>query len=274
MKSILLVFLSVLAIQVSHAFPPAPHHEIYGVVRDERGNPLTRAATLILNGSAGELMRGLLDPTIAPGINYSLKVPMDSGTLQQLYRPTAMQPTMPFTIRVQIGNVSYVPFEITSSVKLGEPAGKTRLDLTLGEDRDGDGMADAWEEDLIAANQSDGVISLADINPDDDLDGDGVSNLGEYVAGTYAFQQSDRVNIEIVSVEDGIAHLRFLAITGRTYQLETSSDSKTYNPLSFTTEPDSNASFTTYRTDSVEVVDLYTPLADSVTRMFFILNVE
>ena len=91
---------------------------------------------------------------------------------------------------------------------------------------------------------------------------------------TYAFQQSDRVNIEIVSVEDGIAHLRFLAITGRTYQLETSSDSKTYNPLSFTTEPDSNASFTTYRTDSVEVVDLYTPLADSVTRMFFILNVE
>jgi hypothetical protein len=35
--------------------------------------------------------------------------------------------------------------------KLGEPGKRTHLDLTLGEDLDGDGIPDAWERALLAA---------------------------------------------------------------------------------------------------------------------------
>ena len=220
-------------------------------------------------------MRSPIDASIAPGVNYALKVPMDSGTLQQLYHPTALQPTMPFTIRVQIGELSYVPMEITGpAAKIGEPSDRTRLDLTLGVDSDGDGIADAWEQAQLNGNRHSGLTSIEDVKPDEDMDGDGISNFGEYIAGTYAFDWNDRLRLEIVEVAEGRAHLRFLAIRGRTYSLETSLDSDTFTPIRFSTAPELAAESAIYRTTNVEMVDLYTPVAESTNQMFFVLNVE
>ena len=61
------------------AFPPAPHHELYGSVRDERGTPLSGDATVRLIGPSGPVLAGVVDRSIGVGINYSLKVPMDTG---------------------------------------------------------------------------------------------------------------------------------------------------------------------------------------------------
>ena len=54
--------------------------------------------------------------------------------------------------------------------------------LTLGTvtDTDGDGLADEWEQELIDADPNDALEILADVNPDDDLDGDGLTNLQEF----------------------------------------------------------------------------------------------
>ena len=45
---------------------------------------------------------------------------------------------------------------------LGRPGESTRIDLTLGEDRDGDGLPDAWERTLITA--SGGKLTLRTSN--------------------------------------------------------------------------------------------------------------
>ncbi len=101
----------------------------------------------------------------------------------------------------------------------------------MGEDSDGDGLPDAWERALIAALG--GGLTLEDIRPNDDTDGDGISNLQEYLAGTYAFDPQDGFRLNIVDHANGNPVLEFLAIRGRSYALEASSDLQSWNPAQF-----------------------------------------
>lgn len=50
-------------------------------------------------------------------------------------------------------------------------------------DTDGDGLADEWEQMLIGRSADPASMTLADITPAGDVDGDGVSNLREYQLG-------------------------------------------------------------------------------------------
>src|SRR5260221_280794 len=135
------------------AFPPAPHHKLYGLVRNQWGDPINVAdAQVFLETTNGPGVVTTLSPGVDPGSNYQLIVPMDAGTAPDLYAPTALKPSFPFRLRVKIGQVTYLPIEMAVTYsQIGQPAQSTRLDLTLGEDTDGDGLPDAWEYALIAA---------------------------------------------------------------------------------------------------------------------------
>ena len=71
-------------------------------------------------------------------------------------------------MKVQIGASVYLPMEMMISQPIGQPAGVTRLDLTLGVDSDGDGMPDAWE---LAY----GLDPNDPTDADKDADGDGIA---------------------------------------------------------------------------------------------------
>ena len=47
-----------------------------------------------------------------------------------------------------------------------------------------DGIPDLWEYQIINANPNDDIRTLADVTPEGDFDGDGVSNLAEYQSGS------------------------------------------------------------------------------------------
>ena len=270
MTKALLIGLAI-AVTPAHAFPPAPHHEVYGIVRDEHGNPLTGGATVTFSGTEGDILTGLIDPSLAAGVNYSMKVPMDAGTRAQLYLSTALQPAMPFTARVRIGSTSYVPIEVQGgSLAIGEPGGRTRLDLTLGIDSDGDGLPDAWENDVMAA-----IDGLTDVTRDGDADGDGVSNYAEYLAGTYAFDQRAVFRLEIVEVGGGFARLRFLAVKGRSYTLLSGGvDATEFVPVEFSLTGDEEAELQTgFYAEKIGYQDLYVP-AELVANQLFRLRVD
>ncbi len=258
------------------AYPPAPHHEVYGTLRDERGHPLSQTGSVHMSDGEGqEITRGPVDPTIAPGVNYSLKVPMDAGILAELYRPTALLPQMPYTVEVVIGTTIYVPIEVQVSGKqIGEPGERTRLDLTLGVDSDGDGLPDSWEFDVIDSDPNDGIETLAQVDPQGDIDGDGMRNDHEYIAGTYAFEGQDLLTLEIAEVINGIARLRFLAITGRTYTLEATSDLEAYTAASFSVNPDGSNDVLAYRASGVTFQDIYVPNPEDHPSQIFRLRVE
>ena len=89
-RSLLALLFCCVAVSPALAFPPAPHHTIYGMVRDELGRPLNNGeGTIILNGATAEIVRSKSDPSLGLGVNYSLAVPMDK-TLRRACPMTLM----------------------------------------------------------------------------------------------------------------------------------------------------------------------------------------
>jgi hypothetical protein len=225
--------LLLLSPDAARAYPPAPYHTFFGMVRDEMGQPIDVSnGEVILETLTGVKVRTTLVPHLGPGFNYRLRVPMDSGLTSDAYRPTALRPTVAFRIQVKIGQALFLPIELRGSyTHLGDPAASTRLDLTIGEDLDGDGLPDAWERALI--EMLGGGLTSWDIHPHDDADGDGLSNLEEYLAGTYAWDPEDGLRLDVAGVQDGQPLLDFLAIRGRRYTILASTDLVNWEPVAF-----------------------------------------
>ena len=217
----------------THAFPPAPPHTIFGMVRDEWGNPLAfqDAEIVMLTASGATLQTGV---EIVPhdGVNYTLKTPMDSGITYDAYKPTALKPYAQFLLKVKVGNQIFLPIEMNGVIgELGLPGKATRLDLTLGVDSDGDGLPDAWERALIQSLA--GLNSLQDVDPNADSDKDGLSNLQEYLAGTYAFDPENGLSLTIAGFNQGRPLVDFTVVRGRAYKILVSPDLKTWSETAF-----------------------------------------
>lgn len=215
------------------AFPPAPHHTLYGMVRNQFGDPINIfPSDVFLETPSGVQLRISVVNNLEPGVNYRLDVPMDSGTSgdTNAYQPTALKPFFPFKLKVKIGQTTYLPIQMTGNfAQIGQPGQKTRIDLTLGVDSDGDGLPDAWEYALIAIYGG----TLASIRPEDDTDGDGISNYDEYIAGTYAFDPSDGFRLALTGVNAGATTMEFLAIRGRNYTIQSSPNLQQWSSVNF-----------------------------------------
>lgn len=218
----------------SVAFPPAPFHTIYGVARNEFGQPLEGLdirVVLEVDIPGGRTLTTPVGFTSIAGANYVLQIPMDTGITGDAYHPTALRPTTPFRLKVLQGGQIFLPMEMSGGFgDIGKPGDRTRIDLTLGVDSDGDGIPDAWEWALIAMLGLDG---LDDVDPNGDLDDDGLTNLQEYIAGTYAFDPEDGFALEIIGQREDGPLMEFLAIRGRTYVVHGSDDLKTWTQQTF-----------------------------------------
>lgn len=271
-----LALLSVLAIAGNlNAAPAAPSFTIYGMVRDTHGNALTTSAgQIVVNRPAGaEIIRGPSESNLDVGINYTLHIAMDAGTTPTLYKPTAMFTAQPFTIVVIINGVTYTPIEAQGSNWMaGLPGASLRIDLTLGPSSSNDGLPDAWKQDLLNADSSGRLHSFADIRPGDDLDGDGMTNYEEFVAGTNPLDKSDALDLAVTEVSNGIAHLQFYAVRGRTYHLTSSTDMATWSQQPFSTEPTATNLVTSRLEPDGQLLDIYVPAATAAA--LFKLYVE
>ena len=243
---------------VLHAFPPAPFHRVTGTVRTEMGDPLNLTnAVVFLETDAGVRVKTGVVPSLGGGRNYSLSIPMDAGTTGDSYKATALRAAMSYRMKVQVGNVIYLPIETAvRKATLGRPAQVTQMDLTLGEDLDGDGLPDAWERALIASLGW--GKSIGEIHPGDDSDGDGISNLNEYRAGTYAFDPEDGFELKVVQKSAERMAIEFLAIPGRRYAVRFSTDLKEWIGAGFRLPGDAAAAplrqeFTAMRTQLIRV---------------------
>ncbi len=219
-----------LLVATAHAYPPAPYHTFYGMVRNEWGDPLdVSEAKVFIMSTNGVGANAPVAASTQPGVNYRLTVPMDSARSMKA-EPSwdgRQRQSQAFQLKAQIGAATYLPIEMVISRPLGQPAGTTRLDLTLGVDSDGDGLPDAWE-------------AASGLNPNDpndangDADGDGISNRDEYLAGTYAFDPSDGFRLTLTGVTPaGDSNLEFFAIRGRTYTIQASPDLQHWTTVNF-----------------------------------------
>lgn len=251
-----------------HAFPPAPFHTIYGDVRDEQGFLIpANGATVVMSQGGTRIMREKLTAIDGADFNYQLRIRIDMGrTLTAAYSSLVVSAASSYTLAVDIGGVIYHPIEIsTSPPKVGEPASRLRLNLTLGVDSDGDGLPDAWEEAQLyhagyLPDENGWDLSL--IDRDGDFDNDGVSNWQEYIAGTYATDASSTISLEIKEKAGENVRLESYVIHGKSYSIESSTDLKVWTSAAFSVADPAGQTPAEFRTSlisaSTGVTNLYT----------------
>lgn len=277
-----------------HAFPPAPFHTIFGMVRDEHGQALRiDGATLILFKNGAEFLRTPIAESSRIDQNYQVRLRMDMQRLgTQSYTSLSSSTGAAFTLGVMLNDIVYYPIEMAQSRAIGRPGERVRIDLTLGVDADGDGIPDAWEQSqLYAAGIMPGEAGwdLTLITRDGDFDGDGIPNWHEYIAGTFATDPTDYLALQIVGSPAAYAQLRFFGIYAKVYSLESSTDLQTWTPTSvFLRDPvpppidpeDYDpapfvppAAQPSVRAEDTAFIDLYAP-ADASGRTFYRLKVR
>lgn len=232
-SAIALGLLATLLPLAAFAYPPAPYHTLYGMLKDQYGTPIMSPdAQIILVASNGVTLSTQVIPGIAPGVNYQLNVTMDAGLTPIAYKPTAYAPAAPFKLFVVMGGVTNVPIQMTGNFsQLGQPTKSSQLDLTLGIDSNADGIPDAWETLILGLLGSN--LTLNQINGNTSLTGDGRTLMQEYLAGGNPLATIP-LTVTILSYQAGALTLQFPISTGRSYNVQASSDLKHWNNLTFT----------------------------------------
>ncbi len=122
-------------------------------------------------------------------------------------------------------NVSVAPSATPSSrtVTVTNPDGQSAtsaagiLTVSAPVDTDGDGIPDWWmQEHFGHPTGQAGDHSLAG----DDADGDGLTNLDEYRAGTDPRDSASTLRVTAINVDGAGAHITFTSVAGKTYRLE------------------------------------------------------
>jgi hypothetical protein len=274
----LILLVSLLSTLTALAFPPAPYYTLYGMVRDQVGQTLTaEGAEVVLLKEGVEIGR---TPITANRIDqsYELNVRMDqtrSGTA--LYSDKAVSVGGLFSLVVEMNGSTFYPIEVSGTLEAGNGGERSRLDLTLGEDSDGDGLPDVWEQwQLYQAGQysaADGSWDLSQISANGDFDGDGQSDGFEYIAGTFAGDATEVFGLEIKEKLAGNVRLEFYAITGKTYTIERSSDMLEWTRVNFATESAQNTPAAGHVAAGVGQVPVFlTPASDA--KEFYRLSVR
>jgi hypothetical protein len=154
----------------------------------------------------------------------------NSGDTIELKQPDEPDPVTGFVPFILIDKVKYsdvAPWTIGADgtgkslqriVNAGfgnDPINWCAADPTAGNsnetDSDNNGLPDAWElTQLGSLGQS----------TTDDVDGDGMSNLEEFLAGTNPADAASRLQLEVIPVSTTALVLRFLAASNHTYAIQ------------------------------------------------------
>lgn len=235
----LIALLALLVAGSAHAFPPAPYYTIFGQVRDQVGQTIkAEGAVLILLKGGVEIGRTPITSGLHLDKNYDLPMRLDqvrAGT--QPYSSKAIASDGPYSLVVEMNGALFYPIEVAGNLTAGKGGERVRLDLNLGEDSDGDGLPDVWEQWMLyqagISPDEQGNWPLHLIDRNGDFDGDGASNWLEYVAGTFAGDATERFALSIKEKAEATVRFEFFAITGKTYTIERSSDMVTWTRVPF-----------------------------------------
>ena len=122
---------------------------------------------------------------------------------------TSWQATVPLILGSN--RLVFLAYDFQSNLIASNAVTVTSTAVGGGLDSDGDGMPDFWE----TAN---GLIPFSN-DTNDDYDGDGSSNLQEYLAGTNPLDARSYLSLDVARAADGV-HLRFGAVAGRSYSVQ------------------------------------------------------
>jgi hypothetical protein len=204
---------------LSQASLPQPMCIYYGQALDGYGIPYLTNATVTLVKGTNQIARQVIHGSLSPGVNFALYVHLDDGSTASRYSPRALRSGDIISIYVNDSEGQKTIMENQQVPPVGKPGQQILIHVTAAEDSNGDGLPDPWEYELIA-NSGGRLTTLNDVKPGDDLDGDGMTNLEEYLAGTFAWLPQDYLAIrEFTLLPSGARRISFWSVAGKAYNL-------------------------------------------------------
>ena len=262
---------------IASAFPPAPYYTLYGMVRDQVGQTVTAegAQVILLKGGVEVGRTPITSSRIDQSYELNLRIDQNrSGTT--FYTDKAIAAQGLFSLVVSMNGALFYPIEVSGNLTAGKGGERVKLDLTLGEDRDKDGLPDTWEAwQLYQAGlypDENGHWDLSLLDKNGDFDKDGQSNGLEYITGTFAGDATETFVLTIKEKLPQSVRFEFYGITGKVYTIESSLDMKTWTRVPFAVgAPDTGS--TGYQATDVSVVSAFTA-PRSGTSEFYRLSVR
>jgi len=258
-RSILLLLLGAGA---TRAFPPAPYYTLYGVVRDQVGQTVTAegAEVILLKGGVEVGRTPITSSRLDQSYELNMRIDQNrSGTT--FYTEKAIAAQGLFSLVVAMNGELFYPIEVSGNLTAGKGGERVNLDLTLGEDKDKDGLPDVWEAwQLYQAGlypDENGEWDLSLIDPNGDFDKDGQSNQLEYIAGTFAGDATETFGLTIKEKLPDSVRFEFYGITGKVYTIESTLDMKTWTRVPFSVGAPGTGS-SGYQAADVGIVSAFT----------------
>jgi hypothetical protein len=258
-----------LGLPCAQAFPPGPDALIYGMVKNQYGTPLMNTADkVVLQTPSGVLVTASIQPNLAVGVNYAMRVPMDSGILPAPFLTNTLTAGAQYKLYVVVGSVTNLPIEMAGAYALmGNPAQQIRQDLTIGTDANGDGLPDAWE--LLFLAEIGTNLSLSSINVNADYGHDGRTLMQEYLLGNYPLNPTGNFSVKMVSQRAGSVVLAFTTMTGRTYTVLGSSNLVNWIPLSFTNLTAGSDAMSSFYSPNIQSLQIQTVVPAQAPKLQF-----
>jgi len=180
--SFVFCLLSFLALSAETAFMKIPPPVYAGLVKDYMQNPYGASPSVqvyVRRATDGALLTSAKTGTARQGVNYGVRIPMISAASEGI---VGLQYGDRATFSFLDGDVLW---QNLATVTTDKP-GFHRLDVTLGHDENGDGIADEYAAYMLLKMAEYGVAGEA-FDPEADYNHDGVTNRQHYLAGTNPF---------------------------------------------------------------------------------------
>lgn len=253
-----------------------PSFNYYGQITTELGLPIIpdAQATLIVRSGDTLISRSPIQRSGVAGCNYIAEIPLDSDSTP--YRDYALKSGASVTFALSDAHHSESPlYPVGPIPPVGRPGEAQRLDLSAGCDTIGNGLTDAFRERIVAASQ--GRFTRADeVLPDDDFDGDGMSNRDEFRSGTDATWAADVLQVADFRPAHGRIAFQFHGVEGIAYRVYgcngVDDDGRlVWNPVCWALTPEAPLDSAPF-TGRGQTATLYLPIDQ--TMKFFKLIVE
>ena len=242
------------------------------MVRDQVGQTVRAegAEVILLKGGVEVGRTPITSTRIDQSYELNLRIDQNrSGT--SLYTDKAVAAGGLFSVVVSMNGVLFYPIEVAGNLTAGKGSERVKLDLTLGEDSDMDGLPDTWEAWQLhqaghSADENAGW-DLSLIDSDGDFDNDGQSNVLEYMAGTFAGDATETFALTIKEKLPESVRFEFYGITGKVYTIESTVDMKSWTRVPFAMEA-SGPVVGGWQAGAVGVVSAWTALRSDLNEFY------
>lgn len=199
---------------------PLPSITFCGLFLDSFGWPYTEGYSVEVSANGGRVVSKALLSSTGRDYNFLVRVPYDSGGIVDDYAPGVVTFGDDVQVRLIEGRTGSEVMR-TNFVCRIPPGSVIRFTMAVGTDTVGDGLPDDLRRWIWAARGGFDTFVAANIRATDDSDEDGVSNLGEYLAGTDPSNPDDVLAVEIASLAGtDVTQLSFFTVPGKTYRIE------------------------------------------------------